>query len=584
MTLIAGIISCDPRVPVPESVCETLRRSVSRNAVDKPLVFQDKQSFFAKLEIGAFGEAAVLIDGNKALTLVAGEPLLGPGHEGSRRGRDADTASIHEALVAGDLSVLRNANGVFSAIHYDPATGELSLIADKLGIRPLYYYVSDEFVTFASALRILEEIDEVPKVMDVRAVTEIVGLGYPLADRTPYADIKLLRAGEIVRISEKNVSHEKYWRWDEIGGAGVSEEELLPELFRRFETAVARRVGDDSATAAYLSGGLDSRCMVAALRDRGVVAHTFNFARPATQDQVFGRDLAAAVGAIHTEIPKQPGDVVPDYSLLMAQAWNAKTRDAERPHLVWSGEGGSVALGHVHLTEKIVEQMRRGDIDGAIDEHLERESAQVSPRLFRKDIAARLSHVINDGIREELGDLHATDPARNFYIHLLINDQHRKLGKHFENIDLHRLEFQLPFFDSSFLELIVSMPVNICLRHKLYVKWLSHFPPAVTAVPWQVYPGHEPCPVPMSEDLDYQWSDEYQKAERSARRRQFAEQASELFGEPHFPREVLNRRDLRLAATVHSLAVRDYGYLIGPARTYHIYSQKCEGRYVLPDD
>ena len=256
----------------------------------------------------------------------------------------------------------------------------------------------------------------------------------------------------------------------------------------------------------------------------------------------------------------------------------------DRPNIVWSGEGGSVALGHVHLTEKIVELMRADDIEGAIGEHLARESAQVSPRLFPKAIASKMSHVINDGIRDELRGLNCKDPARNFYIHLLINDQHRKLATHFENIDLHRLEFQLPFFDSSFVELIVSMPVDICLRHRLYVKWLSHFTPAVTSVPWQVYPGHEPCPVPVPAGLDYQWSDDYQIAERAARKRQVTEQAKELFGGPYFPEAVLNRRDLRLAAVVHSTGLRDYGYLIGPARTYHLYSQKCEGRYVLPED
>jgi len=128
------------------------------------------------------------------------------------------------------------------------------------------------------------------------------------------------------------------------------------------------------------------------------------------------------------------------------------------------------------------------------------------------------------------------------------------------------------------------MPVDICLRHRLYVKWLSHFPPAVTSVPWQIYPGHEPCPVPVPAGLDYQWSDDYQIAERAARKRQVTEQAKELFREPYFPEEVLNRRDLRLAAVVHSTGLRDYGYLIGPARTYHLYSQKYEGRYVLPED
>lgn len=586
MTMIAGIVSRDPRVAVPASVADILSRSISRNEGDESRVFQDARTFFVKVDIGAFGEPAEIVDKAGALTLIAGEPLLTANAEQQWQNRDADARSMHDVFVRGDLSALQRANGVFSAIHYNPAKGELSLIADKLGIRPLYYYISAEFVIFASALRILEDVAAIPKIMDVRAVTEMVGLGYALADRTPYVNIRLLRAAEIVRLTDKTVTRENYWYWDQIEASDLSGDELFSELYRRFSNAVARRIRNDTATAAYLSGGLDSRCIVAALRDRDVAVHTFNFGRPDTQDQIFGREFAAAVGTIHEEAPKKTGDLVPDYSSLMADGWRDSSRRneprAERPNIVWSGEGGSVALGHVHLTEKIVELMRAGEIDAVIEEHLARESAQVSPRLFRKDISARMSRLINNGIREELGKLKSNDPARSFYIQLLSNDQHRKLAKHFENIDLHRLEFQLPFFDSSLLELIVSMPIDICLRHRLYVKWLSLFPPAVTSVPWQVYPGHERCPVPVPEGLEYQWAKKYQAVEHKSRMRHVAEQSAELFGGDYFPEAVLNKRNLRIASWIHGSGLRDYQYLIGPAHTFYSYSKKCGGRYELP--
>jgi len=70
-------------------------------------------------------------------------------------------------------------------------------MADKLGIRPLYFWADDDVIVFASALRILEELPLVPKQMDLRAVTELVGLGAPLADRTPYSGISLLRAARL---------------------------------------------------------------------------------------------------------------------------------------------------------------------------------------------------------------------------------------------------------------------------------------------------------------------------------------------------------------------------------------------------
>lgn len=585
MTLIAGIISRNQHLSVPRAVCSALHEAISRDPQDELIVFEDRRSYFVKVDIGAFGERAHYKGENGAVTLLTGEPLMDNGDE-KWKSRERDTAAIHDAFSRCDLNILERANGVFSAVHYEPSTGKIDLIADKLGLRPLYFWVDNQYLIFASALRILEEIKEIPKKMDVRAVTQVVSLGYPLGERTPYAEIHMLRPGEVVTVTENNVLWQKYWRWDEIEPLAEPEEEVLAELYSCFTKAIARRVRNDTATAAYLSGGLDSRCIVTALQEQHVRVNTFNFARPNTQDQVFGLQFAREIGAIHEEVPKKPGDLVPDYSSLMAEVWtssnNRSSSPAERPAIVWSGEGGSVALGHVHLTEEIIALMRAERIDQAIDEHLRRESAQVSSRLFRTEVSDRLMKSINESIREELSNLNCHDAARNFYFHLLLNDQHRKLAGHFENIDLHRLEFQLPFFDSSFLALIASIPIDLCLRHKLYVKWLSLFPPAVTSVPWQVYPGHQPCPVPVPDGLDYQWAEQYQSAEHAAQKRRVMKQASELLHSADFPKDILNKRNLRLASWIHATGLRDYQYLIGPARTFHIYSQKCGGKYVLP--
>jgi asparagine synthase (glutamine-hydrolysing) len=585
MTLIAGIISRNHQ-PIPVSACDSLRQLISRHPADEVSVFRDERSCLLKVDIGAYGEPGLKVDEDGQLTLLAGEPLLGLDKEDAWQSREEDAALIHQACARKSWDVLARAQGVFCAAHYQPATGALTLIADKLGLRPVYYWVGDQSVVFASALRILEDLQEIQKKMDVRAVMEIIGLGYPLGSRTPYADIFTLKAAEIVEIKGKEISRRYYWRWDDIKASTEPEEKLLAGLYRRFESAVARRNRRDTTSIAYLSGGLDSRCVVAALHSQQVRVHTFNFARPRTQDQLFGLEFARLVDAIHEEVPKEQGDHVPDYSSLMAQVWEAskhrRSHPAERPALVWSGEGGSVALGHVHLNEKIVELMRAGAIDEAIRTYSEREYIYVSPKLFRPEIFSSLAGLIGKGIREELAELHSADPARNFYLFLLLNDQRRKLARHFEGIDLHRLEFQLPFFDSAFLAAIVALPIDLCLRHRFYVKWLNEFHPAVTSVPWQAYPNHEPCPLPVPEDLAYQWAEEYQRAERATQKRRLLKQATAMLRAADFPEEVLSRRNLRLATWIHSTGWRDYEHIIEAAQTFHTYWKKSDGQYALP--
>ncbi|MDQ2921491.1 MAG: asparagine synthase-related protein, partial [Acidobacteriota bacterium] len=582
MTLIAGIFSRENR-SIPASACESLRRSISRHSVDEVHVFKDDRSYFVKIDIGAFSEPGFLVESSGALSMLAGEPLLAGRDATTWPSRKQDLELIHEGFRRGDCEILRRAEGTFSVVNYQPRSGTLHLIADKLGLRPLYYWIDERYVIFASALRILEALVEIPKKMDVRAVTEMVALGHPLGRRTPYANIFLLKAAEVVKITEEKISRSNYWRWDDITPSSEPEEKLLQELYDRFESGVACRNRRDTTTVAYLSGGLDSRCTVAALHSENVRVHTFNFARPGTQDQIFGLDFARRIDAVHEEVPKEAGDLVPDYSSLMAQVWGASSHrqayPAERPSLVWSGEGGSVALGHVHMNEKIVGLMRAGQVDGAIEEYVEREYVYVSRKLFRPKIGDDLAGVVNQGIREELDGLHSQDPARSFYLFLLLNDQRRKLAGHFENIDLHRLEFQLPFFDSAFLASIIAIPIDLCLRHKLYVKWLAYFHRSVASVPWQAYPGHEPCPHPIPQGLVYQWEQKYQIAERTSQRRELIEQASALLSTPGFPHEILSKRNLRLAAWLHSLGWRDYEHIIKAAQMYGTYWKSCDGEY-----
>ena len=585
MTLIAGILSRNNR-PVSDSACASLRQSLSRNPADEVSSFSDRSSYFAKVDIGAFGEPGVFKDLNGALSFVAGEPLLAPRDAKFRSNRLRDLTAIHEQCLKNSKDILRAAEGTFCVVHYQPQSQKLLLIADKLGVRPLYYWIGDEVIVFANALRILEENPLVPKQMNLRAVTEIVELGFPLGDRTPYTDILLLKPGEILEITSARVASDRYWRWDEVKTSDASESELLKTVFESFQAGAKRRIGNDLTTAAYLSGGLDSRCVVAALRHRDVSVHSFNFARPGTQDYSFGNDFAQRIGSIHQSVPKERGDSVPDYSSMMARSWTASSRrdqwPAERPALVWSGEGGSQALGHIHLSEKIIELMRAKKLGQAVDEYFDVERIGIPAKLFQPRIFGVLAGIVNQGIREELAHLHSEDAGRDFYLFLMLNEQRRKLAQHFENIDLHRLEFQLPFFDSAFLAAVIATPIDLCLRHRFYVKWLSHFPAAVTAVPWQSYPTHEPCPIVVPAKLAYQWDETYQAEERTAQKRALLSRASELLSAPDFPREILNKRNLRLAAWMHSLGLRDLEYAIEAAQTYYAYWRKCGGEFALP--
>jgi asparagine synthase (glutamine-hydrolysing) len=583
MTLLAGVYARRIGDPVPESLCDATERALSRHPNEQIDRFRDHRCFLVKADVGAFGEKAFRIDAD-AVSLMCGEPLLDHGDR-TRRSRTLDLDELHDAFSRENLELLSKARGVFSAAHYQRESGTLILVTDKLGIRPMYYWLGERFVIFASAIRILEQISEIPKAMDVRAVTEENSLGYALADRTAFASVALLKSAEILRVAGDESTRRQYWRWDDVKTSARPMNELVQEAHAQFVDAVAIRAGGDSTTVAFLSGGLDSRAIVTALRDQGLRVHSFNFSVNGLQDQVFGAAFAERIGTIHTERPMQPTESVS--AKVLAETWIVSpervAQPAERPGLVWSGDGGSVTLGHVYLNRAMVEAARAGDAEAAIQLSSNGWGSEVPRRLLTSELLGSLSGKSpRRGLVEELDALHCDDAGRGLHLVLMHNDQRRHLAAHFEGIDLSRLEYQLPFFDSAFVESVLRVPLDFCLGHKLYMEWLRCFPEVVLSVPWQAYPGHEPCPLPIPSGIRYQWGEEVARIARDAHRRKLSQQAAQLLRAPDFPKPLLHRQYLRLAIWLYRLRLRDVGYVIRAAHRYYEYWSKCRGRYVLP--
>ncbi len=98
MTLIAGIFSRKKNRCVPASMCDTLLRLISRDPRDEKIVFEDKRSFFVKVDINAYGESSHTIGQDGVVTLVTGEPLLDADSDEKWHSREKDVASIHYAF------------------------------------------------------------------------------------------------------------------------------------------------------------------------------------------------------------------------------------------------------------------------------------------------------------------------------------------------------------------------------------------------------------------------------------------------------------------------------------------------------
>jgi hypothetical protein len=581
MTLWAGVYARDSHRPPSPALVHDLKGALSRRPGEDIQLVRFDRAVVAYAETGAFSTPSTHRD-ELALTIVAGDPLTAGRPAVSDR--DVDIARLHDAWSRGDFAATAETSGTFAALHYDARTGSLSIIADKLGVRPIYFAITDEVVVVANALRMIEAMPSLPKALDVRGAVETLALGYPLADRTPYRDVFAIRDGEVVTFRDRAVTRRHYWRITSIAEDPAPLDEAARKTHAAFATAVDRRLGGDRRGIAFLSGGLDSRCLVAELVARGVELHTFNFANEGTKDQILGDEFAAVAKTIHSRTPRPPDPV--RWSLTMAERWAASTHRArlpvERPGMVWSGDGGSVGYGFVGVYPSVIALLRAGRRDEAVDRYCAEHEISLPLRVFRPAVARELRDVLHVGLRESFDEARSSgDPGRELYVFRMQHDQRRHLTLHFEDVDLHRLEFHLPFYDADLIGAVAAAPADYGVGHRLYNAALRHFPGIVSAVPWQTYPGHEPCPVPLPSEAIDQWGDRQKDIVRRGRRAGILGETARLLSGRTFPTPLLDRRYLVAAGLMHWMGRGDYAYVMDYAASFSEYWRVSDGRWRL---
>mgnify|MGYP001607247694 FL=1 len=458
-------------------------------------------------------------------------------------------------------------------------------MTDKLGVRPIYCWISPDYIVFSTALRILEAVTFCKKTLDLQAVAEIACFGYPLSDRTPYENIYSLHAGEVLSCDTKELKRQRYWRWDDLPVPGPSENassNTFPErLYQIFIDAVRARLRKQKTVASFLSGGLDSRAIVAALKELGAEVFVANMSVPGSQDYVFGQLAAEKLGITHfSHLQFRPAVEGDPYGKAAVRDWlnsaEFLAQNPQRPNVLWSGDGGSVGLGHVYLNADIIHAARAHDYKKAIILFRTYNRLGMNTKLLKVNVASVFTDSVDKGILAEIESIRPVDSGRIFYLFLLLNDQRRHMFNHFENMDLARIEFEMPFFDSDFIAEVVRQPIDSFLYHNFYLKWLKCFPSqlGVLDVPWQAYPNHVPCPLPQPDGLIYQWGRKTSPEQIKERQLANLQRANDLLCESNFSKKYLNYGYICLFMLLEKFGKSDRSYLLNtPSVLYRYWSK-----------
>jgi asparagine synthase (glutamine-hydrolysing) len=320
---ICGLVSLNG-APVDRGLLERMNDSLLHRGPDSDGVFVDGGTGLAARRLAIID----LQTGDQPLTNEDGSVVVVQNGEiyNYRELRAGLEAKGHRFRTSGDTEVLahlyeergpdfaEDLRGMFAVAVWDARRRRLVLARDRFGIKPLYYRLTGETLSFASELKALLQQPDFPREIDTDAVDAFLAFSFVPAPLSIFRAARKLPPGSVLVWEADrgaDVAIERYAKprpatADEL--RGESEAELAEELRERLRDSVRAHLIADVPVGVLLSGGIDS-CTLAALASESagrVSTFTIGFDEREFDERALARLLASRYDTDHHELLVRP--------------------------------------------------------------------------------------------------------------------------------------------------------------------------------------------------------------------------------------------------------------------------------------
>jgi asparagine synthase (glutamine-hydrolysing) len=250
-------------------------------------------------------------------------PQLRPALEarGHRYANNSDTETIIHLYEERGRDAVNELSGMFAFAIWDEAEQTLLLARDRLGIKPLYYFMSAEgALYFASEIKSLLASRAIKPEINFSVLPDYLANHAPTGAETLFRGIKRLPPGHTLTWKAGEVSVRKYWDLTfspDPGAARKSDEDYVVEWGELFRDAVRSHLMSDVPLGVFLSGGIDSSAIAATMRDLSagpIKTFSVAFNEAGANEFEYARMVARAYRTEHHEVvvtPEEFFDVLP---------------------------------------------------------------------------------------------------------------------------------------------------------------------------------------------------------------------------------------------------------------------------------
>ncbi len=179
---------------------------------------------------------------------------------------ETDTEVLLQIFIKEGEKCLNKLDGFFSFCVFDAETDELFIARDRLGIKPLLYFMDEDKFVFASEMSGMLAY-KIPRVVDFASLYQYFQFNYIPAPNSIFKNIFKLMPGHFMRVKKRDIKIQQYYKVPYSKGCtyqnALSYEESQKRLLELLDESVKERLIADVPLGAFLSGGIDSSAIVA---------------------------------------------------------------------------------------------------------------------------------------------------------------------------------------------------------------------------------------------------------------------------------------------------------------------------------
>jgi asparagine synthase (glutamine-hydrolysing) len=394
-------------------------------------------------------------------------------------------------------NIFKNLNGYFFIIIYNLNDEKVLIANDRYGHIPYYRYTDKQGIFFSPEIKAILETDcYKPEIKNDVLINFLTFNKMRFGNSTIFKNIEVIPPATMFEITPHRIRTKQYWELKFSDEKEYNEEKIVHNLVKAFLKATNERIKGYSKIGLSLSGGLDSRAILASIKGENLrKTITFTYGMPDCDELKIAQKVARIAKTEHRFFPLYPENFIKhanigmriqdelDIFVLAPQEFIGEQLRG-KIDVILQGVDLDVTLGGEYLDEKIVCANSDNELMSEVMKRLIVFPEEMLLKLFKNEFHAIVKQIPRKSLNDAFRNLKSKEIGDRYDEFLILNSMRRIIMLRYKFIRVN-VEPVSPVYDNNFIEIILKIPPKFRMNHYIFRKFFIMLSKKLSEIDYQ---------------------------------------------------------------------------------------------------